>query len=402
VLTQEESGIARGGGSGRIFPNVQIGKGDAMNSKERVKAAIAHKVPDKVPYGEFAIDFDTAEKLLGHKTYYRNKAAIQLAVWEGRYDEMAQSVIEDALALVEKVDQDLLPGPILPSRNTEVPRKIDNETYEYRDGRILKYSATTNDFTVVHYPDRDYLPTDKEIEEAALGGIDDWEEYRLEPIRRLVAKYGKEKFIVGPGAETGMPLFGGMVNGLMYYMTDGGRIKAYMEAIVIGAQKTDKKNFSLGCDAVGWGTDFAYNAGPFLSPAQFEEFVVPPMTARIAAIHKAGLPVIQHACGNNWALLDSFVKMGVDCYQSIQNSAGMDLALLKPKYGSGLALWGGVPVEDLVSGTAEDITRDVRYAMQHGKPGGGYIFGASHSIAVGTKYDNFMRMMEEFGRLRTY
>jgi hypothetical protein len=374
-----------------------------MNSKERVRAALAHKVPDRVPYGEFAIDFDTAEKLLGHKTYYRNKAAIQLAVWEGRYDEMAQSVTEDALALVEKVpQQDLLPGPILPSKNQEKPRKIDNETYEYKDGRVLKYSAITNDFTIVRYPDKDYLPTDKDIENAAAGTVDRWEEYRLEPIRRLVARYGKEKSIAGPGTEVGMPLFGGMTNGLMYYLTDPGRIKAYMEAVTIGGEKLDDYNLAIGHDVVGWGTDYAYNAGPFLSPAQFKEFVFPYAKRRVEALHKRGVPVIQHACGNNWALMDYFLEIGFDCYQSIQNSAGMDLALLKPRYGKRLALWGGMPVEDLVSGTPEDITRDVQYAMKHGKPGGGYIFGASHSIAVGTKYDNYMRMLEEFERLRDY
>jgi len=374
-----------------------------MNSKERVHAALEHKVPDKVPYGEFAIDFDTAEKLLGHKTYYRNKAAILLAVWEGRYDEMAQSVTEDGLALVEKVpQQDLLSGQILPSRNQEKPRKIDDETYEYKDGRVLKYSAITNDFTVVHYPDRDYLPTDKDIENAAAGMIDRWEDYRLEPIRRLVARNGKEKAIAGPGTEVGMPLFGGMTNGLMYYLTDPGRIKAWLEAVTIGGEKLDDYNLEIGHDIVGWGTDYAYNAGPFLSPAQFREFVFPYAKRRVDAIHKRGLPVIQHACGNNWPLMDYFLEIGFDCYQSIQNSAGMDLKLLKPKYGKRLALWGGMPVEDLVSGTPDDITRDVKYAMQYGKPGGGYIFGASHSIAVGTKYDNYMRMLDEFERLREY
>jgi len=35
-----------------------------------------------------------------------------------------------------------------------------------------------------------------------------------------------------------------------------------------------------------------------------------------------------------------------------------------------------------------------------GKEGGGFILGASHSIAVGTRYENFMAMLEEFDRLR--
>ncbi|MFQ6097033.1 MAG: uroporphyrinogen decarboxylase family protein, partial [Armatimonadota bacterium] len=67
-----------------------------------------------------------------------------------------------------------------------------------------------------------------------------------------------------------------------------------------------------------------------------------------------------------------------------------------------MAVWGGVRVENLVSGTMEDVRADVRRAMKHAKPGGGFILGSTHSIAVGTKYDNFMAMLDEFERLRDY
>jgi len=91
-----------------------------------------------------------------------------------------------------------------------------------------------------------------------------------------------------------------------------------------------------------------------------------------------------------------FVDAGYDVYQSIQASASMDLGEVKKKYGDKLALWGGVRVEHLVSGTPEDIRRDAEYAFQVGPPGGGYIFGDTHSIAVGTKYDNFMAMLDAY------
>lgn len=372
-----------------------------MNAKERVSSALRREVPDKVPYGEFAIDYDTVERILGRKTYLRNKAGTAMAVWEGRYEEMAESVTEDHLALVEALDQDIISAAVLPARETTRPRKIDDTTYEYPDGRVMKYSPTTNDFTVVEWRDRDYLPSDEEIERTAEGV--EFEDYRLEPVRRMVERFGDEKFIVcGAPLETGMPLFGGMTNGLMYYMSDPGRIRAYLEAAVIGYAKTDARYASLGIDGVLWGTDYAYNAGPFLPPKVFAELIVPAAKARTKAVHDLGLPVIQHACGNNWALLDSFVEIGFDCYQSIQNSAGMDLKILKQRYADKLALWGGIPVEHLVSGEPDDISRDVEYAMKWGKPGGGFIFGTSHSVAVGTKYENYMRMLEDFDRLRDY
>jgi len=55
-----------------------------MDSKTRVKTALAHQLPDRIPFGEFAIDYDTVEKILGRETYVRAKAKSQIALWEGR------------------------------------------------------------------------------------------------------------------------------------------------------------------------------------------------------------------------------------------------------------------------------------------------------------------------------
>jgi hypothetical protein len=55
-----------------------------MTSKERARTALLRGVPDKVPLGDFAIDYDTAERILGHETYVRAKAKCQIALWEGR------------------------------------------------------------------------------------------------------------------------------------------------------------------------------------------------------------------------------------------------------------------------------------------------------------------------------
>lgn len=77
-----------------------------MDSKTRVKTALNHEVPDKIPFGEFAIDFDTVEKILGHETYVRAKAKSQIAFWEGRRDEVVQSWKEDGVAEDEYLIRD--------------------------------------------------------------------------------------------------------------------------------------------------------------------------------------------------------------------------------------------------------------------------------------------------------
>jgi uroporphyrinogen-III decarboxylase len=97
--------------------------------------------------------------------------------------------------------------------------------------------------------------------------------------------------------------------------------------------------------------------------------------------------------------MDMFVEAGYEVYQSIQHSASMELGQVKARYGDKLTLWGGVMVEHLVDGTPADVYRDAELAMRVGPPGGGYIFGDTHSIAVGTKYDNFMAMLDAYHKL---
>jgi uroporphyrinogen-III decarboxylase len=80
----------------------------------------------------------------------------------------------------------------------------------------------------------------------------------------------------------------------------------------------------------------------------------------------------------------------------------MDLGRVKELYGDRLALWGGVAVENLIGGTPDDVRTDVRRAMERAKPGGRFILGTSHSVAVGTNYENFMAMLDEHRKLCRY
>lgn len=66
-----------------------------MNSKERVKATIERKAVDKIPLGFYLVDHDTIAKVIGRPTYVRNNPAKQIAFWEGRRDEVVESMKED-------------------------------------------------------------------------------------------------------------------------------------------------------------------------------------------------------------------------------------------------------------------------------------------------------------------
>lgn len=375
-----------------------------MTSKERVLAVLDHKIPDKVPWGEYAIDYDTVEKILGHKTYLRAKAKSQIAFWEGRRDEVAQSWKEDIIELYKKLDfmdiinLDAMCTGLLPPKDYEPerPKRVDDNTWESKDGSVYKYSTVTEDIVLVDDPQkwtREFKLEDFDLNEEPKTP----DPSQFEVIDAVIEVFKDKKFILGPsGDEASFILLGGMERGLMEYVRHPQIVKYAQKAEVNKANKLDKYYIRKEQDGVLWGTDFSFNKGPFISPEMFRKFCLPAIKDRVKSVKSLGMKVVKHACGNNTQLMNMFIEAGYDAYQSIQESSGIDLKWVKENYADKIVLWGGVNVENLVNGTPLDIKRDVRKAMAILKEGGRYIFGTSHTIAVGTKYDNFMTMIEEY------
>ncbi len=379
-----------------------------MTSKERVLKTLNGEIPDRVPIAEFAVDFDTVEKILGHETYLRAKAKSQIAFWEGRHDEVAESYEKDHIELHEKLELDIVTFPmatwyIPPETDDPPPKKIDDNTWEDKFGRIYKYSPITADITCVKDPvmeqkkfTREEFELDPEIPkpDSRSWGIVD----------RVIKKFKDKKFICSPdGGEVGIVMLGGMERGLMELMENPEVVKAAADFLVKQQNAADDHFVHPDADGVLWGADFGFQSGPLISPKMFKDFFLEPNKARVKNLHeKFGVKILKHCCGNITPLLDMFIEIGYDAYQSIQASAGMDICQLKQDYGDKITLWGGVNLENIMSGTQEDVRNDVRLAMECAKPGGKFIMGISHSVAVGSNYDNYMAMWDEYFRWCDY
>jgi len=211
---------------------------------------------------------------------------------------------------------------------------------------------------------------------------------------------GDERYLLGPfprAAQWAQP--GGLERSLVAMVEQPEVMERALRSSLERARVEQAHWRNPGIDGVLDGTDWAYRSGTFMSPALWRRFCYPALEANARAAHAHGLTFIQHACGNNWAILEDFMRAGVDCYQSIQASAGMDLSAVRAAVRGRMALWGGVPVEHLVSGSPEEVRQDVRAALEIAREGG-FILGSTHSIAVGARYDNFMALLDEFVRLR--
>ncbi len=379
-----------------------------MTSVERVKAALNFEEPDKVPLANYAIDCDTVSRLLGRKTFIRDKAGTQIAYWEGRRDEIVESLIEDIPELYQKLDildvMYVAKIAMVPPRGhqPEAPTKIGDGVWEDRSGRVFKRSEVTNEIVCVKDPhkwDRQFKLEDFDLDPEV--GPEDESTYEV--FDAVLPQVPKDKYVIGrfPMAQEQV-LLGGYERGLVEVAMQPEVVERAVQAGIARARKQQQRWHNRGFHGVMNENDFGHTTSTFVSPEVFRRLFLPAVEFNVQSAHEAGLDFFQHSCGDNKPILDQLVGAGIDCYQSMHPEAGMDPWVIKEMAGNQMAVWGGVNVASLVAGTPDDVRADVRRAMERAKPGGGFLLGSSHSIAWGTKYDNFMAMLDEFEKLRDY
>ncbi len=409
-----------------------------MTSKERVINALEFKEADRVPVAEWGIDHDTCEQVLGRKTFWRSKAEITKALWEGRRDEVVESFKNDLIEVIDKLDQDMIPAILVPPKGLK-PQKVknlDDETWEDEFGQIWKYSAGSDCILLIERPVKNissvediYKLFETEIAERCgfrIKGktgnrykleLDD--ESRLEMVRHVVKERGDTKFIFGRGFEEANggtePLyftefeepwifFGGGVDN--YYINIALQPDVVREASDLCAQMnlaTAKTFINEGVDAIAPGGDFSNSSGPLISPKSIREIFLPGMKEVSNLGHKNDVKVLTHNCGNNWQIVDMLVETGYDAWQSIQSKTGdMDMKRLKEMYGNKIALWGGINIESLYDGTAEENIYDVLYSLKYAAQNGGFIAGTSNSVCFGISYDNYMTCLDTIRKYGDY
>jgi len=374
-----------------------------MTSKERVKTALGHCEPDRVPWGEWQYDHNVVSTIIGRDTFVGAKFKRTKAFWEGRRDEVVESYKRDEVAFIRGLGLDLVNAPLVPARGHHPPamKQVDSETYEDSSGALHRVSATTGNLMPYRpSPDLGPEPTLESLEYHPPSPPDE-SEYEL--VRHIVRELGETHFIAIRGPAIGWPMIGRTSEErYMSLALKPDLCRRVAENSGRAAVERLRRLDLTGIDGIFSGADYSHNLGPFASPDLFRELILPYLQEMADFIHSKGLFWLDHACGNNWQLMDLFVEAGFDGYQAIQASAGMDMKLLKERYGPQLSFIGGVKNESLVLGTPDDVRNDALYALQHGAPGGGYIYGASHSLAVGTTPENLEAMRSTLTEYGTY
>ena len=156
-----------------------------------------------------------------------------------------------------------------------------------------------------------------------------------------------------------------------------------------------------GADILLDGDDYCGTTGPFMSPQQFRQFVLPGLQRVVDLAHERNTPLIKHCDGYVWPLLPMMVESGIDAFNPIEPAAGMNIGEVKRAFGDRIALVGNIDCTHLLpSGTPDEVRQAVRECIRAASPGGGHIICSSNSIHEGVKPENYLAMIKatkEFG-----
>jgi uroporphyrinogen-III decarboxylase len=172
------------------------------------------------------------------------------------------------------------------------------------------------------------------------------------------------------------------------------------------------KNFKLYKEAVGdkidvlylCGTDFGSQNGPMCSVELFDEVYLPYYRRMTDWIHRnTNWKVFKHCCGSIKPLIPSIIKAGIDILNPVQNSAAdMDPSALKKEFGEKITFWGGGvdTQKTLPFGTPQEVYDQVTERIKIYNHSGGFVFTTIHNTQARVPVENFMAMVDAVKQFR--
>jgi uroporphyrinogen decarboxylase len=150
------------------------------------------------------------------------------------------------------------------------------------------------------------------------------------------------------------------------------------------------------------GDDWGVQQGQLISLEMFRDMVGPRFREMISFIKsKTEARVIYHTCGATAWIIEDLIDLGVDIVGPLQaNAAGnQDPAKLKKAFGGRIAFHGNTNNQGVFHRGKNEVVADALYRLRHLAPGGGYIFSSGHNIQANVPPENILAL---FGTAREF
>ena len=215
----------------------------------------------------------------------------------------------------------------------------------------------------------------------------DWEE-----VEKAKLAQAEGALVVGRilgGFDTARELMGEEVACLAYYQQPE-LMRDILDTLLDTAVRVYERITSkLTLDCLSVHEDLAGKSGSLVGPKQILEFIKPYYRGVWGLVSARGARVFQQdSDGNLDGVLDAFIECGVNCSLPMEPAAGMDIVAVRKKYGSGLAVMGGID-KHVIRRSREEIRSELEHKMQPLMRESGTVFSLDHRIPNGTPIENY-------------
>lgn len=335
-----------------------------MTKKERMLAALRRQPVDRIPRGELGIEGGFIQNFTADI-------------------EKPMTALQKEIYVREQLGFDFI-------NIHEFPRKLLRYS---EDGHPIYESPYGDVFKETPYSFQMLKPALEDIED-----VEDYAPADLSVATTHLLDYYRENTdfflmcqINGPVGALDWAL--GMEDYMCCCMTDTELIARLAEKIMAFEIGRAKLFLDHGAEAILIADDIAFNSGLLLPPRIMEQVAYPFYRKAIQEIkaHK-DVPVILHTDGYMHDVIGEIIDCGFDAIQSIQPSAGMDIARVKREYGDRLCLIGNVDLNYLLPfGKPEEVLKEVRRLAEVAGPEG-FVLSTCNILTDAVKIENARAM----------
>jgi uroporphyrinogen decarboxylase len=374
-----------------------------MNPRERVRLALNHQEPDRVPIDLGA----TIVSSITRSAYIDLKQYLGMPLEEIKMLDYVQQLPYVDEALLERfgVDFRLVQLPAATAPGLEIFAEGDYYAFIDRWGSKL------------HMPKQGGLYFDwvdfpiKELSEEILDEYNwphpDPQEHILQLREQARYLYENTAYALVGSGVIGGGIFEqpartiGLENFLMALVAEPKLADRLMERITdIYIESCNQYLDQVGqyIEVFTYWDDVNTQDGWLIRPEIYRKMIKPKQRRLVEAIKKkTDAKIFFHGCGAVFDLIPDLIEIGFDILNPVQVSArGMNTRQLKETYGKDIIFWGGsVDTQNVLPfGTPQEVAAEARRHIDDLAPGGGFIFAAVHNIQAFVPPANIVALFE--------
>lgn len=138
--------------------------------------------------------------------------------------------------------------------------------------------------------------------------------------------------------------------------------------------------------------DLASNRGLLISPDSWRRIFKPSVRQLGDFLSRNHLDFWMHCCGNAEVVFEDLIECGVQVMQPLQVSAGLDVNALRQEYGTRLAWYGNIAAHKM-SGPLDGLEEGIRAKTSFAREGG-YIFHSDHSVPPDVSFERYQWILQ--------